>query len=406
VGGDQGGSELSQRLSETLSRFGVAGNVAIDGRTVVLTGNGPTVSADIGALQDEWPALPEDARQRRLLTLARKLAADRRAMTPSTSDTGGFSAPAWALKVAYVAGAGVALLGAWSVFERWWTARQASVVNKPVVTDYDAYERERALRAARVCEATRSRVMRGASVGPSDVEGWVVELWILRDAAKGRIPGDPALRQFLTTGDAGTHRRVTWSTSPLLTSADGPDTAVTVVEDDVPRPGAAPWHGARIVLTGRYVVPYFDEVSRQDYLRFAPAIAEALGADYAALYARCSEGTSHHVGSWFRGPTPAGAVASLLFFMGTFGETPDIRPALLSPPGASFVDRGLAFQNVASATAPLKKARVMKSVGAENGAIAGKDEQVSAITFPFRDANRASRASRGIARELGIADER
>jgi hypothetical protein len=37
--------------------------------------------------------------------------------------------------------------------------------------------------------------------------------------------------------------------------------------------------------------------------------------------------------------------------------------------------------------------------------IAGDDDKPSTITFPFRDANRADRASRGIARELDIGFE-
>jgi len=406
VSSDSSAIELGQRLAETLSRFGIAGHVVVEGRTAILTGNGPTVSSDVGAVLDQWPNLPEDARQRRLAEIARKLAADRRARVGSGGASHGFSSRAFIARISALAGAFVLLCLGWMAYERWEASKAAERAGKPVVADYDEYERQRAERAARVCDATRSRVMRGASVGPSDVEGWVVEYWALRDPAKPVLTTDPALQTFIAPVPGDAHHRVAWATAPTLSSLEGPDTTVTPIDDDVPASGPATWRGLRLVLTGRYVTPYFDETLRQEYQHLARALTDALGAEYAGLYARCAAGDSHLLGSWFRGPTPGGAVASLLFFMGTFGPHPDVRQSLLAPEGASFVDRGLAFRNVASAASPLKKARIMTLLGAENGAISGKDDQLSTVTFPFRDANRASRASREIARQLGIADER
>jgi hypothetical protein len=160
------------------------------------------------------------------------------------------------------------------------------------------------------------------------------------------------------------------------------------------------------VLTGRYVNAYFDEAARVTLVRFALALSDALHAEYAALYARCAAGRAHHLGSFFRGATPGGAVASLLYFMGTFGDVPDVRRSLLAPAGSTAEDSVFAFQNIVKAAAPLKKTRVMAMVGAEGGMIAGLDNQPSTVSFPPRDPNRASRASHRIADELGLGESR
>ena len=76
------------------------------------------------------------------------------------------------------------------------------------------------------------------------------------------------------------------------------------------------------------------------------ALTDAIGADYAALYAHCADDSAHYIGSWFRGPSPGGAMASLLYFMGTFGEHPDLRGSVLMPAQerARELDRAFAFQ--------------------------------------------------------------
>jgi hypothetical protein len=201
--------------------------------------------------------------------------------------------------------------------------------------------------------------------------------------------------------------RVVFHDAPTLAAATGPDTQADVVADDVVgKPGLA-YRGVRITMTGRYVVPYFDETGRNEVLRFARALTDSLGADYAALYARCAAGHSHHVGSWFRGPAANGAVVALVFFMGVFEDHPDLRPSALFPNGeGSTVDAAFAFQSIATAAGPVKKTRAMTLLAKESGMISGTDTSVATISFPFRDGNRASRASQEIARELGIGDLR
>src|SRR6185295_5747574 len=101
---------------------------------------------------------------------------------------------------------------------------------RPGATNFDSDEHERAERAARVCDATRARGLRGAAVGPSDVEGWVVELWALREAAQPSPAADPALASFVSASGAAEH--IVWKGAPSLAALEGLDTTVTVSEAD------------------------------------------------------------------------------------------------------------------------------------------------------------------------------
>ncbi|HVW26505.1 MAG TPA: hypothetical protein VHC69_14150 [Polyangiaceae bacterium] len=392
--------DLARRVEEVLARYGVAGSVTVTSDMATLFGNGPTVSAELGALVTEWPALPEDARARRVAEVARRLTTERRAVA-SLSPPERRGAPSWVRPVALAAAVVVAAIVGARSYEL--HLLSSTVVRHGAApSGDDAEERERVARAARVCEATRSRIMRGASIGPIDAEGWVVELWALRAPERGSMLADPALPAFVVGESKAAKGRVTWQGAPALAGLEGPDTSVAIAPADLASAGVPVLGGARFVFSGRFVAPYFEDASRRDYVRLVRAMTDALAADYAALYARCASGEAHHIGSWFRGPTPGGAVTALVYFMGAFGEHPELRAPLLAPPGATGRDLGYAFQNVSNATSALKKTRVMTMLGPELGMIAGLDGQVSTVTFPFRDANRSSRATHAIARELGI----
>jgi hypothetical protein len=369
-----------------------------------LHGNGPTVSTELGTLVSEWPALPEDTRARRAAEVARRLSTERRAVASLSPPEHG-SAQSW-FRPAALAGAAVVAAVAGARFYQLHMADGAALRPLRTVVKQDSDQQERVARAARVCEATRSRVMRGASIGPTDTEGWVVELWLRRAAERGAVLGDPSLAEFVTPETQSAHGRISWQGAPTLGALEGADTSVTVVASDLGASAAPAFRGARVVFSGRFVAPYFDDVPRRDYVRLALAMADTLAIDHAALYARCASGDAHYVGAWFRGPTPGGAVTSLLYSMGAFGEHPELRASLLAPAGATGRDLAYTFQNVASAARPLKKARIMAMLGPELGMIAGLDGKVSTVTFPFRDANRASRATHSIARELGIDEVR
>ncbi len=405
MGDDRGDSELRRLIAESLARFGVAGDVWVGDGRVTLQGSGSTVHIELGTVLSEWPTLNDDARRRRANDLARSLANARRTRTTASPPPSSARLSDVLVRAAIGIGALIVVGGAWTAYRRWDIEREILARSpRDVHQDYDAYEAERNARAARVCDATRSRVMRGAAVGPADVEGWVVDLDVLTSKDGPSPAASPRIAEFVGPGPG--KRRVVFAEAPSLASADGPDTEARVVEANLPDSGPLLFRGVRLELAGRYVIPYFHETERAEVLRLARAFSDAIGAEYTALYARCAGGSSHHLGSFFRGPTPGGAVAALLYAMGVPGDHPDVRMSLLAPEGASAVDPAFAFRNVENATSALKKVRIMTMLGAEGGMIAGLDGQSSTITFPFRDSNRASRASREIARDLGIGENR
>jgi serine/threonine-protein kinase len=405
VGGeDVSARDLARRVEEALARFGIAGNVSVTVDMATLHGNGPTVSTELGTLVSEWPALPEDARARRATELARRLSTERRAVA-SLSPSRHAGAPSWLRPAALATAVAIAAIVGARLYQLH-PSDGAAVRPSRVLPKEDPEERERAARAARVCEATRSRIMRGASIGPTDAEGWVVELWFLRAPERGALLADPSLAEFVTPETQTEKGRITWQGAPTLSTLVGVDTTVAAVAADLTTAGAPTYRGARVVFNGRFVAPYFDDTLRRDYVRLVLAMTDALAVDYAALYARCVSGDAHHIGAWFRGPTPGGAVTSLLYSMGAFGDHPELRATLLAPAGATGRDLAYAFNNVANATSLLRKARIMTMLGPELGMIAGLDGKVSTVTFPFRDANRASRATHAVARELGIDEPR
>jgi hypothetical protein len=369
-----------------------------------LHGSGPTVSAELGPLLADWPAMAEDARARRVSEIARRLSSERRAaqsLTPSARR----QVPLWLRPAALAIAVLLTGLAGFRLYQLQ-SAHDVTAVVRKTAAAGELDSKERAARASRVCEATRARVMRGAAIGPSDTEGWVVELWALRGKEKPSPATDPALAEFLTGETPSARGRITWQGAPTLVALEGEDTTVTVTEANVPEASTPLYRGARVVFTGHFVGPYFEDAPRRDYVRLVRSLTDALGADYAALYARCADGDAHQLGSWFRGPTPGGSVTALLYFMGAFGQHPDLRKSLLTPPGAARPDLGYAFQSVSNAAFALKKARVMTMLASEAGMIAGLDGHVSTITFPFRDSNRATRAGHSIARELGIDEVR
>lgn len=406
--------EARRLVAEALARFGVAGDVEIGPETATLHGPGASVSVECAPLLSDWKDLAFEERRERASEIARRLAQARRraSVVPSTEPSPRW--PEWLVPLGVLTLIVVGLFGSYHVYRLYMAGQQTEKSALPELEDIERYEAERRRRRERVCETTESRVMRGAAVGPADVEGWVAELALLSSRDKAAPAKQARLAEFISPGPdgaggkpgvEGAGRRIIWAGSARLLEPKGPGTGVRVVEASVPNASAPVWRGARIVMSGHYVVPYFREKERIEYVRFARALAEAVDADYGALYARCAHAEAHHLGSWFYGPTPGGAAAALIYFMGTYARALHVRNSVLRPAGGA-IDRGHAFRRIASATAPLDKERVRTMLAPYGGMIAGSDEGPFAIRFPFRDANRASRASRGLARELGIGVHR
>jgi serine/threonine-protein kinase len=360
------------------------------------------VSAELGLLAQQWDVLPADVRQRRVAELARYLVDQRRALSvrpdPALKQLAGQLS--WVWPVLIVAAGGTVLALAYRAFSPGgWAAQQTAV--EPVVSSAENYERERQLRAQRVCEATAARVMRGASVGPTDVEGWVVEIGVLREMSS-MADSDSALSAFVSPDG---HRFV-WAGAPELARLEGPSTRLEVTTQRWGQPKEGAWQSLRLIFFGRYVGPYFSEQGRAPFVKTASALSEALHAKNAAVYGRCEHSQTHLLGSWFQGPDPGGAATAIIYFMGTYAPAPHLRPALLGEATSGSMDRPQALDNIAKSAARLSYDELRTAIGAQGGAIAGKPPGASTVTFSFRDGNQAARASRDLSRKLGLAENR
>ncbi|MCA9597419.1 MAG: hypothetical protein KC776_29095 [Myxococcales bacterium] len=397
--------EIETLVAEAVARFGAAGEVRIVADQIYLEGYGPPTSAALGGLDAHWDGLAPEVRQRRTTALARELVQKRRASLPPTARRS-FKLPGFVAPLVILALAGVAL---W--FARAWllpqrgnpTPTTTTPTPNPVASvGADAYEAERRARAERVCQATRSRVMRGATVGPTDVEGWVVELVLLRDGSSGDLTFDPGLGPFVARRPGALSGRFVWPAAEDISGAEGPSTLVTVADASLPNPQQPKHRGVSLTFSGRYVAPYFKDEGRKSFVRVAAALAERLGATHGALYARCAESSTHHLGAWFLGPGPGGAAASLVYWMGAFADPPQLRAALIRHDGVVSPEASGTLGQLEDAAKDLTKPRVAKLIGSDGGMIGGHPDGPHAITFPFKDGNRAARASRELARELGV----
>ncbi len=234
------------------------------------------------------------------------------------------------------------------------------------------------------------------------MEGWVVVLSAVR---AGALPGPLAetLAPFVSVESGKQHGRVAWSETPELAALEGPTTLVQLSHT----PGADDRGAAQALVTltfsGRYVAPYFVEQQRPAFVRLAAALADQLDAGYAGLYARCEHGTSHHLGTWFRGESPAAAVAALVVWMGAHAVVPFVDQSSLGGDAGARVEPAAAFAPIAEHARRLRRADVASLIGEHGGMIAGKPAGPTTLSFAFRDGNRATRASLELARTLGVA---
>ena len=404
--------EIETLVAEEVARFGVAGQVRIAGNHILLEGHGPATSAELGSLVEQWDGLPQDVRARRATGLARRLVESRRASLPPQGRPGRSLALPRFLAPAIILCAGA--IGIWLAYDyltpsgpkppgsKAGSASTGAAPSESAV-GADEYEKQRKERAARVCHATRARVQRGSTVGPTDVEGWVVELTLLRAGGTTALTFDPALTSFLERRAGSLQGKFIWPGAESLRGREGPSTRVEVEDASVPNPKNPELYGVTLRFTGRYVISYFTEAERVEYHKTAHTLAKRLGADTAALFARCADSSTHQIGSWFWGNGPGGAAASLIYFMGAYADPPQIEAKTLFPKGESDVAQSGALLRIGAEAAELKRTRVLRLLGNSGGMIAGRKDAPNVITFPFKDSNRASRASLDLAREVDLA---
>lgn len=377
-------------VEAALARHGTAGTLQVNGDDVVLVGSGPTVSTSVVRLLSKWELLPFPERQRECGILARELSQKRRPVLPGSSRP---QTRSFGLLVIV----GLALAGA-AVYWKFSLRAQpvAAAAPAPSLSALERAEEARRERATRVCNATRTRIARGATVGPTDVEGWVVELALVRDASQRPWAGVGA---FVTDGHSDEGGRIVWSEAPELRDLTGSGTKVLVRERRWSSP-ARQFEELVLTFHGEYVLPYFRERERIRLIRLAHALAVSENATLGALYGRCREGSMHHMGSWFLGSSPGAATASLLYFMGAHAEPPQLPSELLSDQPDEALVPAFALTKLLDLTHRLDRQEVAALIGAHDGMVAGPPK-LTTLGFPFVDSDRALRASSKIVRALG-----
>lgn len=413
--------EILRAVEESMTRFGLAGRLRIEGRNLILDSHGVPASVELGMLVEQWPGLAPEVRSRRCQDIARRFQQQRHgavSVVPSSKKTTIINPK---VLLGLVAAVVVGLLlwfaplsvGWLTAYEPAPTSKQKPAATAAVqpsaegtLSGVAAYEAERRARALRVCQNTQARVLQGATVGPTDVEGWLLELLLFSEGTHDWVNAD-ALGEFVDQAPDNS-RHVVWPAAPDLISLEGVGTEVTVSPLVLERPTDAPADvktqtGIQLTFHGRYVIPYFREEQRINYIRFANALGDRLGAQQGALFARCDGERSHHLGVWFRGPSPGMAAASLMFAMSAHAAVPHLQAEVLSAdPDADF-EAAHCWHQLATHSADLPRPRIAKLLSGPGGMIAGPPDGVTSITFPFKEANRAARASLLIAQDLKIA---
>lgn len=395
--------EITTYASEALSRFGAPGQLHVEQGEILLVGPHGTTRAELGALPHGWSNLPEDVRRRRVTELVRRLVAQR---TPSRERTneGGLPPWVWLLVAGSAAAVGAALFAARGTeSEDTEVVRRKANASRPAAVEDS--ERERSARAARVCETTRERVLRGATLGPTDVEGWVVDIVVLKKGGAEPLDTAPVLRSFVADPASKQGTRFVWAEEPELLDLPGSDSRVLVGSELIEGQSAERTPGVRLTFQGRLIDHYFDPDKRRSFFHIASSLTDVLGGTHAGLFARCDGSATHHVGSWFRGSTPGDAAASLVYLMGTYSFPTHVAEPFLHPPSSSDIDRSHAFSNVVDAGSKLDQRAIAGVVGKSGGMISGPAGGPYVITFPFGDGNRSARASRDLARATKISRE-
>jgi len=409
--------EVTSRLSEELARFGSPGDVRLDARQVILLHPAGARRAAVDDWLAHWDRLDEPTRRIRVTQLARSLARPTSLPVSRPAPPPTVSLSPWLLL------GGVLALGA--IGALWFLGDLDAAAHVPRALKGLGEKAQGAdgqsapadggpagaappadvSRASLVCAATRARIVRGATVSVADSEGWVVEYLAFRLGEQGPSPlhAAPVLRTFFEKPDAEAGSRYVWPEEPDLTTTPTSEDRVLVRKESISGASPPAHSGVRVTFEGALVDAYFRPTSRTAYFHLASALSDALGASQAALYARCADGDTHHLGSWFRGRDHHEAVVSLVYSLGTFADPPHLATPYLRPLGAPELDRAHAHAAISHVASAIDRPLVASLIGREGGMVMGRPGEVVTLTFPFEDGNRASRLSREIARitEIG-----
>lgn len=394
-------AELGARTTEILGRFGVAGRVEVEGQLVWLIGHGPTVKVTLPELATTSAAQTPAELQRLAERLARDLATARR-HAAGKSDSGS-NWIGW-LKLTPPIVIAVGCIWAASSYllpkpnrPHSPTKIALSTVSRPTDPLGDLLTEKRGL-DYRACLQTVTRIQRGGSVTPLDADGWVVELSLLSDK-NDLEPMSPLLRDFFATRPGDIERTQHWTGAPILRQVDPTRAGVLVSKEPLVEAAPGASSGIKVTWTGQYVALYFKEIERSEFTRLADTLYRTTGSRYGALYARCAQGQTRYLGSWFRGPDIGGAVWSLMAEMGLFSEVPQIPDV---KPGDGPQQWVIPLNRLAISSRSMIRKQAAFILASTSGSVSERPGQYATLEFPFAEGSRANTASIRFIRALTI----
>jgi hypothetical protein len=398
-------------VEQELALLGHHGALRAEGSWLLLGKGATQTHAEVQGTLEQWHGMPEDLRQRRARQLAELLLAKPANAPVAPRPQRLSNRPGWLSAFApllVIAATALALVLAYRVLAPNGGSTLATLValfrGTPAASPESAasagLKHEPVAPRVSACDQVRARVARGASIGPADVEGWEVELVLLRRGPATDLEHSPALSTFLRPKPDSNASSWVWPNTKSLILTQRYDAQVEVRA--LPPLGAGQLSGVRFVFSGPYVTPYFSEELRSEYLLLADALADALSATDGALFAHCANPDAHSIGSWFLGANPGAAMGSLVYFMAGYSDLPVLKPEVLGS-GDEATRRSEAFDAINKATNGLDRGKSATLLGRELGMISGRPHKPSRLTFPFRDANRAQRSSLDVARAMDLA---
>ena len=298
---------IEHALGAALARRGAHGRVVVREQTAEFHGSGPVVSIDIAELVQQWSLLPDDMRDGKVQHAVERLRSAIANALPPPVETTDMSPIVGKILGAVILIVTVVGSGAWLARARvsrggagQTASAGASATGAAPVVD---------VRGRESCEATRRRLSAGATSFDVDPAGWVIELWLARDANPRPLSSEPVL------GEA---------TDAALLSRLGAVAPASASWVDTGEPDRA-----RLRFEGGYLHPFMHADGRDRFVALVDQLAEATLADHAALFARCAHSNVRDIGAYFRGRNAGGAAASLLFAQGLFSEPPVVDKAKL-----------------------------------------------------------------------------
>ncbi len=395
--------QIARYIQEALGKFGAPGNVSIEEKFAVLTYEREIARVEVGAWMRQWPSFDEGTRRTLVIEVAGRLSGARsqplgRLKGPGLLIDLSIALPLFAL----------VLFGGYFIITRFWTATEESKIgldsNENVVRAGTKSEpMDRDSRASASCKSTQARVFQGGSVSVADVDGWLVEIMLMKAGTSKPLGSHPALKRFFSEPGNAQGSLFTWEDEPGLASIMTSDTLTHLRQEVLFSPSGQSISVLTIAFAGMLVDPYFQTNGRRRYYHIAQGLSDALQATHVGVYARCFDDDIHALGGWFQGPDSGGAATALLYIMGIYARPLHIASPFYRAPGSKGLDRLRAFESIQEHTQNFDRAALATVVGSEGGMATGKTGGPVTITFPFTDGNRASRVSRSMARVANLA---